>query len=361
MDDFERHLSTLLQERAAIARVDDRLEDIGSVPARRLPGPRRGWWLAAAAVVALVAGAVWAVARDDDRQRLQPADPTVSTPDSGDWTELPAPPFTNHYQAVSVATDKGWFVWPRSADAPTPNAGAYFDTSLQQWVTVPAPDLPDSRGRINSAAWTGIEVVATFSDSDPQVMALDPASMTWREIPISDEARAAWPTVGAFAADFDERIVLWGPDEAQGVSLLLLDPADGEWQVIPKSPNGDELMGGPWQSCGVISAGRWVVIASLGHNDPGNCAAAQLQGYDTTDGTWHVWSAPESWVAGFATWIGDRLLFAGLESCGSLRGHAATFDPVTASWATATDTPTAEASCSLTSPRVGCRTTMARR
>ena len=283
MDDFETRLATLLEERAAIARVDDRLDDVRAVPVRPLPSARRGWWLAAAAVVALVAGTVWAVARDDDRHSIRPAVPSVSTA-ATDWTELPAPPLDPRLSAGSVATDQGWLMW--SADV-TPNL-TYFDPAVGTWRDVPLPlgtSVP-----IASGVWTGSEVVVTVADHR-SVHALDPATMTWREIPISAEALAAWPVAGGTVSRFGDRVLVWGMSDLSLFTHFLLDPATGEWQVLPEAPDTDAWPT-PGRGLNRFSHpgnGRWLFEVASSGGSSAKCVATEVRGYDTATGVWQSW------------------------------------------------------------------------
>ena len=341
MDDFESRLSTMLHERAATVPATDRLDDVLFTPVTAAPSPRGRWWVGAAAAVLVVGAGVWALVGEDGEPSLRPTDVTHSTDvgAGGGWVELTAPPVEPSAGVTSVATGRGWFIWVEG----DLERGYFYDVAVGLWTAVSAPGSVDAPGARLTAALAGDEVVVVLDTAEPTVLGLDPGTFVWREIPVSAEAKAAWsPIVGL--KSYGERVIVWS-QSAIPFRLMLLDPANGAWDVLPDAPGTDRWVSPPGEGLNMFRVegiGRWIFeVASSRNTGAAPCAAAEVRGYDVDDGTWHSWTAPDAWSPSTVTSSGEGLLFAGATGCID-RKHvgAVSFDPATSAWATLGTGPT---------------------
>jgi hypothetical protein len=275
--------------------------------------------------------------RGDAADGEQPG--AVYDPDEDTWTEIP----TSGVGVVTFGTQVFWtgdrvvvvgMVDPADPDGAMGRA-ALYDPATDTWERV--DDAPLVLGQAfggwhaPDAVWTGEEVLyvgivvddpsgssssgsSTFDTVGDRlgVLALDPASGTWRELP-------APPLSVRFGSSVvwtgSELLIAGGSalaDEAELYDGAILDPATGTWQPLPELPGGLRVGEGGDTGSAVLAGGKLVF----------------LQTWDTDDRPVIFDPATRSWFLGephphavfqpVTVSIGDTvLLWGGSESAGS--------------------------------------------
>lgn len=262
-----------------------------------------------------------------------------------DWTPIAVPAIEPRSGFVAVQTDTGWFVWggytTRAADNQeiSKNDGAYFDNATGTWTALPtAPISNDFRAAYG--VWTGAEVVVVVANDEPRLAAFDPVTFQWRDIPVSDELRAAWPLGdgGSYSRGSHRfaggKFVMFFPNTSTGVPVLLvLDLSTGEFRQGAAPPmTSDDLV------IGVAASSDQFFVAGAGQrNSDSACTGTStpLFTYDITTDTWNTAFLPHgNWQPAFIAWTGNALLAGGGRTCGSNTAvrTSSLYDPVTDTW-----------------------------
>ena len=313
-------------------------------------------WVTVAAsviVVAAVGAVAFLVTRSDDPATIDGAptpETTVAAPSTDpQWSPMAAPSIEPRSGYVSVPTDNGWFVWGgwtgsiAEGDDQSLNDGAYYDGATGEWTTLPAAPITNGF-QAAYGVWTGTEVIVVVAYGEPQLAAFDPATFTWREIPVSDDLRAAWPQGdGHFARGWHRfaggKLVMFFPNSSSGApALLLLDPATGDWAMGATPPiTSDD------GTSGVAASSGQLFVAGMGQRgSDGVCSgdSTPLFIYDVATDTWNTSLLPHgNWQPAVVAWTGSGLLAGGGLICGSqtVMRTASLFDPATSTWTDVSD------------------------
>lgn len=304
-------------------------------------------------VVGALATVAFLGARSSDPAIIDgaPATATTVTAASTDpkWTSTPAPPIVPRSGYVSVQTDSGWFVWggwtrpTGEGSEQSANDGAYYDGVSDTWTKLPAAPISNDF-QAAYGVWTGTEVIVVVAYGEPQLAAFDPATLQWRQIPVSAELRAAWPKQDDYFARGSHRfaagkLVMFFPNTVtNGPAMLLLDPANGDWSTATPPPmTSDDLIIGV-----AASSDRFFIAGAGQRNSDSACSGVStpLFTYDIAAGSWNTSFLPNgNWQPAFIAWTGAGLLAAGGQTCGSgiVTRTTSIYDPVNSSWSDLAD------------------------
>jgi hypothetical protein len=169
-------------------------------------------------------------------------------PASGTWRALAPSPLSARSAAAAVWTGEEALFWGGGHD-PTSD-GAAYDPVADEWRRLPPAPL-GPRTPVG-AVWTGTEMIVWGSVSRAASRvdgaAYDPVADRWRELPPApfalNEAAAAWTgeELIVYGARLDGNN--WSDTEhARGAAL---DPATGEWRVLPPYPFSPQASTAVW-------------------------------------------------------------------------------------------------------------------
>ena len=199
----------------------------------------------------------------------RPAQGAAYNPASGTWRRISRSPLSNRTDAAAAWTGREVVVYGGVNGAGPQTDGAAYDPASDQWRAIsPAP----LSARVPLVwAWTGRELLVVaravgFSDGLIVAAAYDPAQDAWRPLPplpMQLAERPSPPTQinnGASVWTGSELIVYGrfidpqpGPagmdDRARGAAL---DPATGQWRVLPVAPLSGQALALVWDGTEAI-------------------------------------------------------------------------------------------------------------
>src|SRR5581483_4869487 len=199
----------------------------------------------------------------------RPAQGAAYDPATGAWRRLSRSPLANRTGAAAVWTGREVVVYGGVNGGGPRNDGAAYDPVSDQWRAI-APGPLSARVPL-VWAWTGTELLVVaravgFSDGVLNAAAYDPAQDVWRmlpALPLQLAERPAPPTQinnGASVWTGSELIVYGRfidprpapggiDDRARGAAL---DPATGQWQVLPVAPLSGQALALAWDGTEAI-------------------------------------------------------------------------------------------------------------
>lgn len=287
--------------------------------------PRAVMILAAAAIIAVLSGAVLVATRgeSDDVVTVGPADA------SGSWDTLPAAPLSGRTGEIAVATDDELIIWGGTGtDDERYNDGAAYSFDTGTWRTLaPSPLSPRSNAL---AVWTGTEVVIWGGGLGAgQALAddgatYDPSSDTWRQLTTSgirgrsDSATAVWTgqEVVLVGVEVDADTFLnTAPSDVPGLDgntdAVAFDPGPIRVRPLERLPeSGIGVRHAVWSGDEVLLTSTTVVGAGL-----------RVDALNLETGTWTerlATTVPGLETTADAVWTGDRLALIGEVTAGLL-------------------------------------------
>jgi hypothetical protein len=259
------------------------------------------------------------------------------------WTPLPRAPDAQWLEGnggLAAWTGRELLVWggftvPEPVGRPNvgwPDRGVAYDPQRRTWRTLPPPPAELKQFHLWSV-WTGRELLAGGVEEagdrgGAAVAAYDPAADRWRMLPPSPglslggrhlEARTAmwagsrllvWNYLRATArAADDENGASDRPDtRPAGIDLWALDPAAGQWSVLPAPPDavGEVVANAAmtWTGREVVVvgsreeqvAGRQRFVTRAGRYDPDRAAWAPLDPPPRPAAARLGWAAAVAWT-----------------------------------------------------------------
>ncbi|MFN8621180.1 MAG: hypothetical protein U0869_10590 [Chloroflexota bacterium] len=199
---------------------------------------------------------------------------------------------------------------------------AAWDPVTNTWRTLAKPPAPVPSGVWGTSVWTGSELIAWGSESDPAVgLAYDPATDQWRTL---SPAPVEGPILQA----------IWTGDRAIGVTntwaVAAYDPVTDTWSPMGTIPTANEgsLETEARQPGRMAWTGSDVYV--LGARQ--EAGPAQIWRFVSTTGEW-VQDGQTPYAGGGAAmlWTGDRLLLFG-NGVGGSRPLIDLFDPIARAW-----------------------------
>jgi len=252
------------------------------------------------------------------------------------WRRLPAAPFPvgplpegATTDATAVWTGKEMIVFARAHPKPpwSIDVAAAYDPGTRTWRRLhPLPGPTGNYDGSYQAVWTGREMLV-FGPFDFQ--AYTPATNHWRRL------RSGGTGAGALIVWTGRDVLSWGGDccgDAANAGASF-DPATNTWRQLPVSPLApSQGPQGAWD-------GHELVVLVSGLDPEGNPYPASLPraaAYNPATRTWRPIAAPPERRAGaVGVWDGEEILFIGGSA---MRGGATTtkiglaYDPVGNRW-----------------------------
>lgn len=233
-----------------------------------------------------------------------------------------------------------------SACSPEPTA---VSTTLATTTTrVPGeawralPDAPGGPREIHEAVWTGTEMIifggrqlaGDFQEALDTVVAYDPATDSWSELPASPHA-----FLGMTAVWTGTEIIVWGGEPIFGSGELVasgaaFNPTTRTWRMIPDAP----IAGRRWHVA--VWTGRVMIVWGGEAQSGGDTEGVALDGAAYNPGTDEWWRIADAPVAvppseTIAIWDGLQMLVwtgASADGSGSLTTQGLIYDVVTDTW-----------------------------
>jgi hypothetical protein len=267
---------------------------------------------------------------------------TNTTPGPDAWSRLADNQLEGRSQHLAVATDDGMLVWGGFAGERTFTDGAFYDSTSEQWRTVPpAPLAPDRGDAIG--VWTGTEVVVMNGVSgNVKSAAFNPVTFTWRALsdpPVDNAANAS-----SRAVLVGDEVVLFSIFEdgaAPENQVAILDgQQSGHWSIAQSPPIA---LG---SSVDLVAAGTDVFVVGRTSN-PTGCGELHVLAYTPAENSWkELPAAPVSRLADpVSVWTGTELFVGGGGSCtngvaaSDFEDSAYLLDPSTGDWRTTPPAP----------------------
>ena len=277
MDELETRLRSALAVMAADVAPSPELDArvATTVRSRQQRGTRWRWPALAAAVVLVVAGVVVVTTRRDSKQRVVDAGPPppAAALVSGWDTSAPSPLSARPFASV-VWTGREAIVWGGAGNPEAGDGGDYasrdgaaFDPVTGRWRRI--ADAPIAPRYHHVAVWTGREMIVfggvvtpVGRTRQPDGAAYDPATDTWRLLPVSSVVPAPSRTT-LFTAQAGvwtgRELIMWGrmTDDGYSGDGAAYDPATDTWRRVPPLPGNRNAKADLFATPGgVIASGR---------------------------------------------------------------------------------------------------------
>ena len=151
------------------------------------------------------------------------------------WSELAPAPIEERGGHVAFWTgDELLVLGGLSYESDGFTDGAAYEPSGERWRVLPSPSigpLPET-GEHLSAVWTGTEAILWYRFDDI-VLAFDPATDTWRELPPTNLQQAVLSASLHWNGD---RLIALSGESPGALEGAVLDGGSGSWQPLPPLP-----------------------------------------------------------------------------------------------------------------------------
>jgi hypothetical protein len=267
---------------------------------------------------------------------------TDTTADADAWSRLADNQLEGRSEHLVVATDGGLLVWGGFTAALPFTDGAFYDSTTEQWRTVPPAPLASDRGDA-IGVWTGTEVVVINGiNGNVKSAAFNPATFTWRALSDPPVDNAANATSRAMLMGNDVVLFSIFEDGAapENQVAILDDLQSGHWSVAESPP---VALG---SSVDLVAAGPDMFVIGR-TSDPTGCGELHTLAYTPAENSWEELPAgPASRLADPVTvWTGTELFVGGGGSCtngvaaSDFEDSAYLLNPSTGNWRTTSSAP----------------------